>query len=801
MRIRTLLGGVAAASLVVSACTSDPPGESAAQNDGGAATTGAPSGSIVTDDFTVTPGVQLVTVTDAEPGARLTLVGEAGDDLLTLSADERGQVVFAYVPAEHMTLETGGGVPPTVNGEALQPGTYSLRDDSDGATSDPFRVPARDDHPDPSLYDGQTMTGAQMTVLGGVADGSSLEEGFNYLTMRDGTKLSAMVRLPDQTLYGPGPYPTVIEYNGYGAADPDSPQPGSMIATAFGFATVGVDMRGVGCSGGVFDVFNPAQQADGYDVVEIVARQPWVKHNKVGMIGLSYSGITQLFVASTKPPSLAAIAPLSVIEDPWKMAWSGGIYNAGFTKQWLEQRDRSAAPGGMSWTDERIEAGDSICEANQQLRSQNIDFEAFTRMLEFRPGDADGRDLSRLVSDIEVPVYLTGAFQDEQTGPRFATMLGNFTGTDDEKFVLFNGHHPDGYAPYNLSWWYDFLSAYVAQEVPRLPDIVRAGAVAEFEKNFKVPNLTLREDRFADLSEDQYDEALARWEADPTVRVLFEWGAGRADVPGAPVPVFEAGFDSWPPPDVEPWELFLGPDGALEPTAPSAEGVDTYRYDPEIGLVGYTTVGAYDFIEPQIPIEWQPTADGTGLSYVSAPIESDTVIAGPGHLDLYFGADAPDADIEVVLSEITPDGNEVRIQNGILRAGHRKVDAERSDEFSIQETFTAADYQELPADELTEVVVPIFPVAHVLRPGSRLRVQVNNPGGDLPLWLFENPDYGNPDATYRVGRGGATPSRLVLPVLPGVTVEALDIPAERPPCGALRGQPCRPYVPLTNTEG
>ncbi|MEZ5206172.1 MAG: hypothetical protein R2690_04125 [Acidimicrobiales bacterium] len=56
-------------------------------------------------------------MTDAEPGARLTLVGEAGDDLLTLSADERGQVVFAYVPAEHMTLETGGGVPPTVNGE------------------------------------------------------------------------------------------------------------------------------------------------------------------------------------------------------------------------------------------------------------------------------------------------------------------------------------------------------------------------------------------------------------------------------------------------------------------------------------------------------------------------------------------------------------------------------------------------------------------------------------------------------------------------------------------------------------
>ena len=33
------------------------------------------------------------------------------------------------------------------------------------------------------------------------------------------------------------------------------------------------------------------------------------------------------------------------------------------------------------------------------------------------------------------------------------------------------------------------------------------------------------------------------------------------------------------------------------------------------------------------------------------------------------------------------------------------------------------------------------------------------------------------------------PSRLVLPVVPGV-----DAPDEFPECGALRGQPCRPYA-------
>lgn len=59
--------------------------------------------------------------------------------------------------------------------------------------------------------------------------------------------------------------------------------------------------------GGVFDVFNRAQQVDGYDVVEAVARQPWVRGNKVGMIGLSYSGITQLYTTASNrrawPPS------------------------------------------------------------------------------------------------------------------------------------------------------------------------------------------------------------------------------------------------------------------------------------------------------------------------------------------------------------------------------------------------------------------------------------------------------------------------------------------------------------------
>lgn len=753
--------------------------------------------------FTVTPGVRLATVTGAEPKQALTLVDASGRRLITLLADTDGNAVFANIPDEYVVYETGSGLPPpSGQGQTLPAGNgYVIRDEttSPRETSEPFHVLARDEHPPTSLYERQVVHGVPWQIIGGVLDGHSREEGVNYLEMRDGTTLSAMVRFPDPRFYGDGPYPTVLEISGYDPSNPSGPEPGSLIAQAFGYATVGVNLRGTGCSGGVFDVFSAAEQADGYDVVEIVARQPWVLHNHVGMVGLSYSGITQLYIGSTQPPSLAGVASLSVIEDAWQMSWPGGIYNAGFTKQWILERERQSS-GGQGWTLDRIRAGDVACEANQALRNQSVGFEAFVRALELRPTDADDRDLSKLVPMINRPVFLTGAWQDEQTGPRFATMLRNFTGAGKKRFVVFNGHHPDGYAAHNLSRWYEFLSLYVAKRVPRLLDIVRAALPAEMQNNFGVP-LQLDPDRFADLDDSQYAEALARWEADPAVTVDFEVGMGDPEgALGAPVPRFTKRFDEFPPADVEPWRLYLDADGQLADAVPENEGADRFTFDAAIGGIGYAQEGAYDFIQPSVTLnfDWEPTRDGKGLSYLTAPLTADVVIAGSGHADLWLRSESAEAAVEVVLSEVTPEGDEVRIQNGVLRAGFREVDEARSDDFTIQIRYDSDAYQPVPLNEYIHLRVPIFPVAHPLRAGSRLRVQINTPGGDLPLWFFENRDPGGEGIGYRIARGGALASSIVLPVLPAGSVE---VPAERPICGALRGQPCRPYVALENEPG
>ena len=154
---------------------------------------------------------------------------------------------------------------------------------------------------------------------------------------------------------------------------------------------------------------------------------------------------------------------------------------------------------------------------------------------EFRlrsPDEADARDRETLVPNIEVPVYLTGAWQDEQSGPRFTVMLDDFTGTDREKITLFNGRHPDGYTPLVLTRWYEFLEIYVDEQVPRIDDGVRALAPDLFTSFFGVEGLEFEPDRFPDFADDDLEGVLAAYEAEPKVRVLFENGFGDPDNPG-----------------------------------------------------------------------------------------------------------------------------------------------------------------------------------------------------------------------------------------------------------------------------
>lgn len=640
-------------------------------------------------------------------------------------------------------------------------------------------------------------------------DDQQIEEGFTYIETRDGTTLSAYVVLP-----GPiedGPYPTVIEYSGYNPSDPLSglgglaggldptplcgalptlckapAQPGSLLAGLFGYATVGVNVRGTGCSGGAYDYFDTMQVLDGYDVVEAVAAQPWVKDNEVGMVGLSYPGISQLFVAQTNPPSLNAITPLSVYGDTATgILAPGGLLNTGFATSWADQVLRNAEPYGTGWVRQLVDDGDTECDENQQLRGQNVDATAKARSQPFYTDEIAGPlDMRNFVGDIEAAVFLSSAFQDEQTGPSFGDLLGEFDSAESVRQTIFNGLHADGFAPQVLAEWAAFLDLYVAKEVPANDPAI--GLLTPlFTQGIFGGTVALPPSRWTDVA--THADALARWESEDPIRILMESGAGGD--PYLPVAAWEHSTTQWPPTgtDVQRYQFLA--DGQLVDKGVDAEGTGVaMRPNPDVSQTHWW-VGGDIWSNPTV--EWTPQAEGENARFQTAPLTSDVVMAGTGSVDLWIRSDADNAELEVLLSEIRPDGQEVRVQTGQLEWAYRRLDASSTElqpvQYGREENYTLL---EPGVWSLGRIQIPAF--AHAFRAGSSIRLTVNTPGGDTARWEFEL-DGPGAEATHVIGTGVGHQSSIALPVIKG-----LAAPTPLPACNSLRGQPCRTAPPIVN---
>ena len=704
-------------------------------------------------------GIGFVAVTDATPGTLIVLEDRRGREAGRGTIDRLGSLIFR-------DLALGA--------------RYVVREISTGEFK-PVTTLAFDDRPEPSFYGRQT-----------------LPEGLQYIQARDGTLLAAMVRAPLGKKLTDGPFPTVVEYSGYAVADPDNPQPSSLITSALGFATVGVNMRGSGCSGGVLDLFDLPTTADGYDIIETVAAQPWVKGGKVGMVGISFPGISQLFVGGAHPPHLAAIAPLSVIADIYRApGFPGGIFNNGFAQSWLQERKDDARPapeGGQSWAVKRVNQGDARCLANQRLRLQTLDPLEFTRAHPyFEPKLMDNRSPINWVEHIAVPTFLSSAWQDEQTGGDFASMLARLPKRPDVKITVTNGVHSSTLDPAILWNWHAFLELYVADQVPD-PSVLTVIAPIIYDQILGngTPTPPLPANRFAAVTD--LGAARRQFESDPHVRVLMENGAG-SPIAGMPAPTFELGFAQWPPPSVRPTAWYFGAHGALLAKRPHGddEGIDAYRPDPEARpaqtLPGDGATAAWD-IAP--PYDWEQLAHDTAVAYATPVLNADTTIVGPGSVDLWLRSSAADTDLQVTLTEIRPDGLEVYVQSGWLRASHRRLDRKRSTVLDPRATHLERHARPLPAGEFAKVRVELYAVAHVFRRGSRIRISIEAPGGDRARWRFDTPATGG-TVVNEISRSAARPSRVVLGVVPDV-----QAPPSLPPCPGLRGQPCRTYLAAGN---
>jgi uncharacterized protein len=540
-------------------------------------------------------------------------------------------------------------------------------------------------------------------------------------------------------------------------------------------------VRGSGCSDGAYGFFEAAQTTDGYDVAEVLAAQPWVKFGTVGMVGISYPGISQLFVAQTQPPHLAAITPLSVLDDSYRSTlYPGGILNTGFAVNWSKERQEQAEPYGQGWTVGQSEK-DPICKQNQLQRGQNQDLLGEIKVNPFyEPTLGDPINPSTFVDKITVPVFIAGAWQDEQTGGHFPAMLDQFTGTEHLYATLLNGLHTESLSLGVFVRYVEFLQLYVARQTPSLGS---AGIVAPILAGTLtgVQGLSLPQaDRFAGMT---YEAALAEFESEPSVRVLFEEGAADGQPAGSPIPRFTAFFDRWPA-ATEQLVSYLDADGVLSSTAPEGLSETSYKADPAAVADTFYSGSSSDIWKADVKYDWQRNPAGTAGVWTGEALVDDTVVAGSGWVELYLKADAPDTDVEITISEIRPDGNEVYVQSGWLRAS-RRTESGDADGRPVHSQLKA-DSASLPEGEFSKMRVELFPVAHAFRAGSKIRLTIDAPGGNRAVWAFDTISKGE---EVTIATGAEYPSQLVLP-----TVSGVEVPAKYPVCGSLRGQPCRPVA-------
>ena len=746
--------------------------------------------------FDAVGSAEQVYVTGLAPDAQASLIDSQGSTLYTQEADSLGGLLFQNVPA-------GSGYHVLLTSDGEESGAITVHTDA----AAPW---------DPKIYDQKIS-----------------DNGYQYLTTRDGTKLAIDVHPPTDPAGEPGlppgtpiptgptdytpPYPTLIEYSGYGYADPAGPQNGiAILANLMGFAVVDVNMRGTGCSGGAYNFFEPLQNLDGYDVIETIAHQPWVLDHKVGMMGISYGAISQLFTAQLEPPALEAISPLSTIDATASTLYPGGILNTGFAVAWAEQRQDDAEPAGpdsgQSWAYTQIEDGDTTCAANQVLHGEATNLMAEIDANDYyNPAVANPLDPDTFVDKINVPVFMACQFEDEQTGGHCPELVSHFTGTSKKWFTFTNGAHIDSLDPDTFDRWYDFLELFVAHQAPIVNSaVIRAAAPVIYEDAMGIPDtdpITLPVDPIQ--LEPTYKLALKAFEKLPEIRVLFDNGAGESptdtSTAGDPYPGFEDDFSTFPIPGTTATTWYFGPNGSLTTKKAPQTEVDSYTSNasalPLNDFTGdETEAGGLWGNSTQWTWDWEQNPAGTAVSYITKPLKQDTTVIGGGAVYLWVESSTPDVDLMATVSEVTPGGNEVFVQNGWIRASERALSTGTDNEFETESTyldpipsFTKAAEKPMPAGKFVEVAIPLYYEGHVYRAGSQIRVTISAPNGTQPVWSFGQTEPASGTSTVSIELSKTMPSSLVLPVVPGV-----QVPTSLPACPSLRNEPCRTYQPITN---
>lgn len=510
-----------------------------------------------------------------------------------------------------------------------------------------------------------------------------------FVEMSDGVEIALNVRMPDDYREGRS-YPTIFEMNGYdgGSSDGDEPalagEGSRVLSKQFykDYVTVHASVRGTGCSGGEFDLFSWRSALDGYELVEWINNQKW-SNGQIGIYGHSYGGITGFMVGATRPPSLDGISVSGLIDDLYRgIVYPGGVSNYGFPLLWTGGvRNVYDLGGGFIYGLDEGGAEDG-CVENAPTKSRTTLNDPIVQGL----ADTDNtwfqvRSLINYAERIEVPIHISGAYQDEQTGPRGPYHLfEEVSNAPIKRLLMTNGDHgtqQDGrfLEPDRKK----FLDHFVRDRAN-----VRSGRYPRSSVVTFLENLQGEDDIPVSMTTSHFPLENTRW-TDLYLRAEGELG----QAPGK-----DGGSSSYVSgsPRQSAWSYQAGHESGSQLTSP--QGPD-------------------------------------GLEFATGKFNKPTAIIGPATATLFMSSTSPDAEMFVEVIDEAPDGSRYHVQRGLLKASHRAVMRGLSDKLEDGRIYRPhrphTNPELIEPGKVYRYLVEIFPFGHVFRPGHKLVVKITTP--------------------------------------------------------------------------
>lgn len=509
-----------------------------------------------------------------------------------------------------------------------------------------------------------------------------------------------------------------------------------------GYVVVIQDVRGRYTSEGEWYPFKH-EQADGYDTVEWVAALPY-SNGKVGMIGASYVGATQMLAAIAQPPHLAAIAP-DVTGSNYHENWT---YQGGAFEQWFDQ----------NWTSQLAQ------NTLQRLIAQNTNALVGAPTLPLT--NYPVFNFGQLPADAQLTAKIAPYYLDWLAHPDY----------DDywKQWSIEENFSKIGVPMLQVGGWYDIFSAgtlrnYMGAKKQGSTDAARTqqhllmqiGGHAGFGRRIGDVDFGPHalENAYTNVILDWYDFLLKgiqnQFATDKPVK-LFVMGANEYRQE-----------DDWPPPQAQRTKYFLHSggkanslrgDGSLSTVTPKSEPADNYIYNPANAAptVGGPLCCDAEHMEPGPRDQRSVENRDDVLVYSTGALSQDLEVTGPVTADLFVKSSAVDTDFTAKLVDVAPDGFAQDLTEGILRMRYRS-----STEHAIL----------INPGQVYEITLDLWATSNVFLRGHSLRLEIsssNFPRFDRNFNSGEEIKFAHTvvSANNTILHDAQHPSALVLPVLP-----------------------------------